>query len=141
MSLTNLERTWARVALETMFPSSAQGIPGVDVIDGGASLDEACRDVPARVALGLRASVWLVTFAPIFVLFRFRTLPGLDDVTREKVVLSLLSNRVYVVRQLTLLLKAFGALLFVSAPGVRECIVAREPLVHIGRKEEVLDVA
>ncbi len=37
-------------------------------------------------------------------------------------------------RQLTLLLKAFGALMFVSAPGVREKIVGREPLVTLGRK-------
>jgi len=136
MSLTNLERSWARAALATMFPSGADPrVPGADAIDGGASLDEVCRAVPARVALGIRAAVWIVTLAPVFVLFRLRTLAGLDAAAREKVVLALLSSRNYFVRQLTLLLKAFGALIFVAAPGVRRSIVGREPLVRLGRKE------
>lgn len=137
MSLTKLERSWARAALGTMFPSGAHpGVPGADVIDGGESLDEVCRTVPARVALGLRAAVWILALAPLVVLFRLRTLAGLEPASRERVVLALLSSRVYVVRQLTLLLKAFGALIFVAAPGVREAIVGRESLVRLGRKEE-----
>ena len=137
MSLTKLERSWARAALATMFPSGAHpGVPGADVIDGGESLDEVCRTVPARVALGLRAAVWILALAPLVVLFRLRTLAGLEPASRERVVLALLSSRVYVVRQLTLLLKAFGALIFVAAPGVREAIVGRESLVRLGRKEE-----
>lgn len=142
MSLTKLERSWARTALATMFPSGAHPrMPGADAIDGGALLDDVCRAVPARVALGLRASVWLIALAPLFVLFRLRTIVGLDDGAREKVVLALLSSRFYFVRQLTLLLKAFGALIFVAAPGVRKSIVGRESLVRLGRKEEAFHAA
>lgn len=135
MSLTKLERNWARVVLGTMFPSSADPrVPGADSIDAGASLDDVCRTVPPRVALGLRVALWLLVLAPL-ALFKFRTLPGLDPQAREAVVLTLLSSRVYFVRQLALLLKAFGALMFVAAPGVREKIIGREPLVRLGRKE------
>jgi hypothetical protein len=140
--MTGLERNWARCVLGAMFPSGAHPrVPGADVVDGGAVLDEVCRTVPARVALGLRAAVWMVALAPLFVLFRLRTLPALEAPARERVVLALLSSRLYFVRQLTLLLKAFGALIFVAAPGVRASIVGREPLVRLGRKEEARHVA
>ena len=139
--MTNLERNWARAALATMFPSGAHpNVPGADKVDGGASLEDVCRTVPPRVALGLRAAVWLVALAPLFVVFRLRTLPGLESDVRERVVLALLSSRLYVVRQLTLLLKAFGALIFVAAPGVRASIVggsvSHESLVRLGRKKK-----
>ncbi len=134
MSLTKMERNWARVVFETMFPSIDARVPGADSMDTGAALDDVCRTVPSRVALGLRVALWIVVLAPL-ALLKVRTLPGLDAATRESVVLTLLSSRLYFVRQLTLLLKAFGALMFVSAPGVREKIVGREPLVRLGRKE------
>ena len=142
MSLTKLERRWARSALGTMFPSGVDPrVPGADVVDAGESLADVCRAVPARVALGIRAAVWIIALAPVFVLFRLRTLSGLDAAARERVVLTLLSSRLYFVRQLTLLLKAFGALIFVAAPGVRAKIVGRETLIRLARKEEALHVA
>ena len=121
------ERRWTQVALEAIFPG------GANQIDAGAALEDVFRTVPARVALGLRAAVWLLALAPIVVLFRPRTLASLDVKTRERVVLTLLSSPMYLVRQLALLLKAFGALMFVAAPGVRASIV--KPLVQL-RKEE-----
>ena len=142
MSLTKFERKWARVVFGTMFPSGVHAsVPGADSVDAGESLEQVCRAVPARVALGLRVALLLLVLAPL-AFFKFRTLPGLDPQAREAVVLTLLSSRVYFVRQLALLLKAFGALMFVAAPGVREKIVGRESLVRLGRKEvEALHVA
>ena len=135
MSLTKLERNWARVVFGTMFPSNVDPrIPGADALDAGEKFDDVCRTVPGRVALGLRVALWLLVLAPL-AFFKFRTLGGLDPASRESIVLALLSSRVYFVRQLALLLKAFGALMFVSAPGVREKIVGRESLLKLGRKE------
>jgi hypothetical protein len=135
MNLTKIERGWARVVLGTMFPSGVHPrVPGADVIDGGEALDDVVRTVPPRVALGLRAALFLLVFAPIAFL-KFRTLPGLPPAMRETVVLTLLSSRIYFVRQLATLLKAFGALMFIAAPGVREKIVGRESLLKLGRKE------
>ncbi|HEY2365255.1 MAG TPA: hypothetical protein VGH87_02675 [Polyangiaceae bacterium] len=131
MTLTKIERGWARVVLTTMFPAGVHpSVPGAEVIDGGEALDDVVRTVPSRVALGLRAALLLLVLAPL-AFFEFRTLPGLAPEARERVVLALLSSRIYVVRQLTLLLKAFGALMFVAAPGVREKIVGRGSLVKL----------
>lgn len=134
MSLTKMERSWARVVFGAMFPSVDPRVPGADSMDAGAALQGVCETVPLRVALGIRIALWLVVLAPL-VHFKFRTLPGLDAGTREAVVLTLLSSRFYFVRQLTLLLKAFGALMFVAAPGVRAKIVGRESLVRLGRNQ------
>ena len=135
MSLTKLERSWARVVFGTMFPSNVHpSVPGADSVDAGESLDQVCRTVPKRVALGLRVALLLLVLAPL-AFFKFRTLPGLDPAARESIVLALLSSRFYFVRQLALLLKAFGALMFVAAPGVREKIAGRESLLRLGRKE------
>jgi len=140
--LSGIERRWAHTALVTIFPSGIHPrVRGADVIDGGAALERVCQEVPARVAVGLRVAVWLFAFAPLLVLRRLRTLPSLDAGERERAVLGLLSNRVYFVRQLALLLKAFGALIFVAAAGVRESIVARSELVRLGLPKEVRHVA
>ena len=57
--MTGIERGWTRCALETMFPSDVHPrVPGANVIDGGAALEDVCRRVPARVAFGLRLAVW-----------------------------------------------------------------------------------
>ena len=59
------------------------------------------------------------------------TLAGLDPSARERAALTLLSNRIYVIRQLALLLKAFGALMFIAAPGVREGIIQRDEILQL----------
>lgn len=138
IALTGIERDWAHTALTTIFPSDVHPrVRGADVIDCGAALEAVCRSVPARVALGLRLAVWLLAFSPLLLMVRFTTLPHLDAEAREKVVLRLLSSKIYFVRQLALLLKAFGALMFVAAPGVREGIVARDSgiVIGLGKKE------
>lgn len=140
--LTRVERRWAHLALTTIFPSGAHPrVRGADVIDGGASLEEVCQRVPARVALGLRAAVWLFALAPLFVLLRPHLLQGLDIPVRERVVAALLAHRVYVIRQLALLLKAFGALMFFAAAGVREAVVTGAGLVALRVQSEARHVA
>ncbi len=130
--LTKLERRWATVALTTCYPSGVSPrVAGADVIDIGASLEDVCQYVPVRVAMGLRIGLWLFTFAPLLS-WRFRILSQLDAGARERAVLAVLSSRMYVVRQLAILFKAFGALMFVVAPGVRERIIEHEPIMRIG---------
>ncbi len=138
IALTTVERAWATSALTTIYPAGAHPrVRGADVIDIGASLEEVLKNAPVRVAFGLRMAVWLFAFAPLYFL-RFRTLPHVDAAGRERMVLALLSSRVYVIRQLAVLLKAFGALMFIRSGGVREAIIKREPVVQIGlgRKEK-----
>ncbi len=137
-ALTRIEEGWARAVFGAMFPAGAHPrLPhGADAADVAGSFNEVLERVPGRVSFGLRAALWLIALAPIFVVARLRTIAGLDEGAREKVVLTLLYSRFYYVRQLTLLLKAFGALFFVSSPEVRAAIVSEEPaLVSLGKKE------
>lgn len=137
-ALTSMEAAWARAVFGAMFPANAHPrLPhGADAVDVVACFNDVCKSVPARVVVGLRAALWIIALAPIVVLLRLRTIAGLDEDAREKVVLTLLSSRFYFVRQLTLLLKAFGALFFVSSPEVRAAIVGQAPaLVTLGTKE------
>jgi hypothetical protein len=103
--------------------------------------------VPYRSALGLRLAIWLVAHAPIFVVHRFRTIAGLDPKAREVVLAALLASSIYPVRQLVMLLKAIGALLYGKAASVRSVMIPiRAPenatsgarLIGLGRKPNVV---
>jgi hypothetical protein len=75
--------------------------------------------VPFQAALGLRLAIWIVALAPLFVLGRFTTVIGLDQVAREQLIVKLLANRSYALRSLVLILKTIGALLYAGDDAVR----------------------
>ena len=133
--MTGLERGFAAAAFDGIFPRGSderlpQGAADGDMV-GLFENARAC--VPPRVALGLRVAVWIVALAPLVTIGKFATIASLATTDRERVVLALLSSNVYMIRQLTTLLKAFGALFFLTFPGVRNAIVrAPAPLAAGG---------
>lgn len=142
--LTVVERGFAAAAFDGIFPRGAderlpQGAADGDMV---GLFEDARATVPPRVALGLRVALWIVALAPLLTIGKFSTIAGLATTDRERVVLALLGSNFYFVRQLTTLLKAFGALFFLTFPGVRKAIV-REPsrLVSLSKKQEVAHVA
>ncbi len=78
--------------------------------------------VPKVTSVGIRAAIWVVAFAPFFVIGRPRTIAGLSPADRERVIVRLSDSRFYLVRQLVLILKTFAALLYTQAIEVREKI-------------------
>lgn len=84
--------------------------------------------VPIRQALGLRLALWMVALAPLWTLASFATIASLDVDARERLVVRLLASPVYGVRQLTLALKAMGALAFARAPAIREAATSPRPI-------------
>lgn len=139
--MTGLERGFAAAAFDGIFPRGSderlpQGAADGDMV---GLFENARADVPPRVALGLRVAVWIVALAPLLTIGKFATIASLATTDRERVVLALLSSNVYMIRQLTTLLKAFGALFFLTFPGVRKAIVraperAVESLVTLSKK-------
>jgi hypothetical protein len=120
MKLSRLENTWASAALGTMFPGSSEaGLEGIAAMDVRGYLEDVMRTRPFRAVLGLRASIWLVALGPLFVLGRFATITSLSQAEREPFLDRLLGHRVYAVRMLVMLLKAFGALLYAGDDRVR----------------------
>jgi len=119
-SLAPFEVRWARDAFEAVYP----GPDGIGPLDIEGYLAELMRAIPLEPALGLRAAIWIVALAPLLVLGRFATIHGLSAEDREEVVVRLASNRVYAIRQLVLLLKTMGALLYAGDRRVRERLLA-----------------
>jgi hypothetical protein len=120
--LTRTELRWARATLETIFPANAcAALPeGIAELDIEGHLQATQRRAPAEARLGIRAAIWIVAFAPLFVLGRLRTIASLSIGDRERVVRAVLASRIYFVRQLAMFFKQLGALLYAGTEAVRE---------------------
>jgi hypothetical protein len=147
-TLTRWETRWAVAALGAIFPKNAHDkiALGVADLDVEGYLRDLLGRVSLRVALGLHAAIWIVALAPLFVIGRWATIASLPPDARETVVARLSSSPIYVVRQLTMLLKTLGAILFTGEPAVREVMLRARPvvvpaesgprLIQLGRKVE-----
>ncbi|WP_394849102.1 hypothetical protein LZC95_16840 [Pendulispora brunnea] len=144
-TLTRMEMRWAYAAFGAIFPSGAsQRIPlGICDLDLETYLTQIRSRVPYRSALGLRVAIWVIALAPMFVLCRACTIMSLDSASRETLLRKMLASPVYVVRQLVMLLKAVGAVLYAGTPAVNQAILATSHpelnqsgtrLIGIGRK-------
>jgi hypothetical protein len=85
------------------------------------------RAFPLHACLGIRVAIWMIALAPLFVLGRFTTIRGLSAADREKVVVALMASRQYFVRQLIMLLKGIGALVYAAVPAVRARMMGGRP--------------
>jgi hypothetical protein len=123
--LARFEQRWARAAFETLFPSdTCAALPeGIAACDIEAYMNDLRGSISWEASLGLRVAVWMVALSPLWVLRRLTTIASLARADRERVLTSLLASRTYFVRQLVVLLKAMGALLYAGAPNVRERIL------------------
>ena len=120
MKLTRLEHRWAETVMGAIFPGSIEsGLGDIRTMDVRAFLRQLMRSIPFQAALGLRAAVWLVALAPLFLLGRFTTIVGLTVAERERVVAELSVSPSYVVRSLVFILKSMGALLYAGDAAVR----------------------
>ena len=127
MMLAKFELRWARLAFTTIYPGF-DGLAGIAAMDTDAFLVELCRVVPLKSAMGLRLGIWLVALAPLFVLRRFATITGLAVADRERMIATLLVSPSYVVRQLVLILKTMGAMLYAGSAVVRARLNGAAPM-------------
>jgi hypothetical protein len=129
MKLTRFEHRWAQAALVAMFPGSRdEGLADIAGLDVHGYLVEVMRSLPFKARLGLRAAVWLVGFAPVFVLRRIATISRLTPADAERVVGALCASSSYGVRSLAMLLKTFGALLYAGDDAVRARVRPAAPM-------------
>jgi hypothetical protein len=128
--LTRFELRWARDAFEAIFP----GPDGIRSLDVEGFLARMVRTAPLEPALGVRVAIWIVALAPLFVLRRVATIHDLSPEEREGLVVRLASNALYPVRQLVLLLKTVGALLYAGDATVRARLLAPQATVALRKK-------
>jgi len=120
MTLTALEYRWAEAAIGAIFPGSYdEGLAEITGMDVPGFLRQAMRHLPYRSALGVRMAIWMVAWAPFFVLGRFATIAGLALLDREALLARLAASRWYAVRSLVLVLKTMGAFLYAADTRVR----------------------
>ena len=144
-TLTRMEMRWAYAVFGAIFPAGAsQRIPlGICDLDLETYLTQIRSRAPYKSALGLRVAIWVIALAPMFVLYRACTIVSLDTASRETLLKKMLASPVYVVRQLVMLLKAVGAVLYAGTPSVNQAILGTSNpelnqsgtrLIGIGRK-------
>ena len=124
MTLMPFERRWAVAAMQAIFPGSSDvGLADIGAMDIDGFLDEFVAVLPWRATIGVRLAVWLVAFAPFWVLSRFATIVRLSARDRERVVVALISSETYAIRSLALVLKTLGALLYAADDRVRTRLI------------------
>ena len=87
--------------------------------------DEIMRYSPTRVAFGIRAAAWLVTFFGPLLVGRLGWFPAMNVDNRSAVLEALAHHRVYVVRELATLFKMLATMGYGAAPIVLESIGVR----------------
>jgi hypothetical protein len=121
VKLTPLERRWAGDLLRAFAPETTEDglapLPGE--VDYLATFDRMRVRATKLAALGLRAAVWLLALTPLWQRGRFATLSALPVQARADKLAELLTHRVFVVRELALLLKLCAAMALFASPAVR----------------------
>jgi hypothetical protein len=131
--MTRWEHIWAVEVLAAFAPASTETRTSIHAPRTGAPLtpregevDYLCvfRRLHAGstplAALGLRFALWMVAFAPVWLLGRFVTFSTLARAERTELLSKLLRHTNLVVRELSLLLKFAAAVALLGTPSVRE---------------------
>jgi hypothetical protein len=118
--VTRWEQSWAEAVLESFVVDNSSGlnVAGGEV-DYLAALGRMRRGGTALAAVGLRAAIWMVALAPLWVFGRCVTFGQLTSRERAELLRRLLSHRVFAVRELTLLLKLTAAMALLGTASVR----------------------
>lgn len=125
MKLTRMERRWAHAILGAMFPrgAAAQMPHGIEDLHLDSYLDDAMDVLPPLAAWGLRAGLAAINLAPPVTVFRPATFTMLTPHERERVLQALAHSPIYYARQLVVLIKTTGAMLYCGAPQSRAVLV------------------
>ena len=121
MLLLGFERRWLLLVFETIVPSGTSERTPLGVRDAPMDrfLDDLFRSAPLHFCLGLKACLWFVMLAPLFMLGRFRTFAGLRPADRLRLLERLGESDTYLVREMPLLLKTVACLGFCGLPEVQ----------------------
>jgi hypothetical protein len=124
------ELAWADAAMGAIFPEGSALAHGIARMKPGAFLDDMLADIWIETSLGLRATLWIIALAPLFVLRRFATITSLDAGEREALLDGLLTSRIYAVRQLVSGFKAMGSLCLSQSAAIRKQMSTPSPVVE-----------
>lgn len=137
--LTSFELAWIEAAFDAIYPEGTSLPHGIARLGPARHFDALLAQVPFEQSIGLRAALWIVALAPLFVIGKLATMASLAPGDRARVLDRLLASRVYAVRQLVLGLKATATMLYVQDDAVRAAMTTplrgARPLVTLRRPE------
>jgi hypothetical protein len=114
------ERRWAHATLEGFAPPTGPGLAPRDVtIDWMAAWDIMNDGGTAKARIGTRLAVWIMVFAPLWMLIAPRTLPSLSIEERSRVIDRLLTSKIWLVKELALLVKLIASMALLGDPTLR----------------------
>ncbi|HVJ92791.1 MAG TPA: hypothetical protein VM580_23480 [Labilithrix sp.] len=119
MKLFGFELIWASATLEAFVPDGTALPHGISRLNPARFTADAIASASFEQAIGLRATLWLIALAPLWLLRRPVTIAGLGLEDRQRVVGELSTSRVYVIRQLTMAIKAMASMLYALSPEAR----------------------
>lgn len=113
LRMFRFERRWLVRVFEAVLPGGDPTLQlGAADVAMGRFVDDFLARAPLTAVLGLRAGLWLILLAPLFVLRRPRTFLGLSLVQRSELVDRLRRSDLYLVRESATLFKIVGCLGF-----------------------------
>ena len=117
----NFERRWLVAVFAVVIPSGADPrMPfGAAQAPMGRFVDDLLEHAPLQFVLGLRACLWMLMLAPLFMLRRFRTFLGVEPSTQLALLERFRISSIYLVRETPLLFKTVGCLGFCGLPSVQ----------------------
>jgi hypothetical protein len=119
--MLSFEKRWATHLLAGFAPANGSGLaPRRGEVDYAAVLMRMMREATPIAALGLRAAIWLCALAPLWLWGKLSTVSKLAVERHPDLLRELLSHRLFVVRELTMLLKLCAAMALLGAPSVRQ---------------------
>jgi len=115
------EKRWAVDVLEGFAPPDNPGFSPKNVqVDWLGAMRKMMQASTRTAALGLRLALWMVALAPVWLTGRFRTLGHLGPAPRSEILRRLLGHRLYIVRELTLLLKLNACMAMFGLSALRQ---------------------
>lgn len=118
--MTRWEKAWAEAVLTAFVVDGSSGLNvGEGEVDYLSALGRMRKRGTAVAALGLRAAIWMVATAPLWLFGRFAMFSTLAGSERTEILSRLLSHNNFAVRELTLLLKLTAAMALLGTASVR----------------------
>lgn len=121
MKLLNVERRLVHAILEGYAPTtSKEGLVPlegeVDYVQAFVLIADGSTD---RARIGVRAGLWLIALAPIWLGVAFSTMAGIPVEQRAAILDRMLASNVFIVRELALLIKISAAFALMGTASVR----------------------
>jgi hypothetical protein len=117
---TSFERAWRDALMQAMIPEiPGSPRPGLSGLELDAFWAEYRQRAPFLLRAGFRASVWLLTFLPVFCLFSYRPFHRMTPGGRDEFLAKSGNSGSYLIRQLVVTVKLMASLAYFTDTGIR----------------------